>query len=285
MDIQWYPGHMTKARRMMQENIKLIDIVIELLDARVPLSSKNPEIDQLAKGKSRLLVLNKADMADRTLTPEFEQYFQEQGYYVLSLDSRNRKSVRAVSDVVLAACSQKIARDQKKGIKNRPVRAMVVGIPNVGKSTFINTYAGKSVAKTGNKPGVTKGKQWITLGKNIELLDTPGILWPKIEEEAVGYKLAMIGSINDDILDMGELSYQLVSLLVRKYPGVLASYYHISEGKDSFDIIQEIAIARNYKKKGNEPDVARAEKMILNDFRGTRIGKLTLDEVPGGGRT
>uniref|UniRef100_UPI0032083813 ribosome biogenesis GTPase YlqF n=1 Tax=Catenibacillus scindens TaxID=673271 RepID=UPI0032083813 len=209
MNIQWYPGHMTKAIRMMQEDIKLIDIVVELVDARVPLSSKNPDIDQLARGKSRLILLNKADLADRAKTQDWEQYFKEKGFYVHSLDARTGKSVKAVTGIIQEACREKIERDRRRGIINRPVRAMVVGIPNVGKSTFINTYAGKACTKTGNKPGVTKGKQWIRLNKNVELLDTPGILWPKFEDQTVGMKLAIIGSIKDDLLDITELAWNL----------------------------------------------------------------------------
>ena len=180
MNIQWYPGHMTKAKRMMQEDIKLIDIVIELLDARAPLSSKNPDIDNLAANKSRMVILNKADMADARKTAKWEEYFKAKGFFVLSMDSRKNSGMKPVSDTIREACKEKIARDRKRGIINRPIRAMIVGIPNVGKSTFINSYAKKSCTKVGNKPGVTKGKQWIRIGKDVELLDTPGILWPAV---------------------------------------------------------------------------------------------------------
>ena len=181
MEFQWYPGHMTKAKRQMMEDIKLIDLVIELVDARIPLSSRNPDIDELGKQKARLILLNKTDLADPKVTIRWKEYFQKKGYFVVTLDSRNRKGMKEVTQVVMDACAKKIERDRARGIKNRPVRAMVVGIPNVGKSTFINSYAGKACAKTGNKPGVTKGKQWIRLNKNVELLDTPGILWPSLK--------------------------------------------------------------------------------------------------------
>ena len=197
MNYQWYPGHMTKARRMMQENIKLIDLVIELVDARIPISSRNPDIDELGKGKSRIILLNKSDLADPVWNKKWVEYFSNQGMGVLEINSRTGMGIKSIQGLVQEVCKEKIERDRKRGIVNRPVRAMVVGIPNVGKSTFINSFAGKACAKTGNKPGVTKGKQWIRLNKGVELLDTPGILWPKFEDQSVGLKLALIGSIRD----------------------------------------------------------------------------------------
>ena len=188
MNFQWYPGHMTKAKRQMQEDIKLIDLVIELVDARIPLSSRNPDIDELGKNKYRLILMNKADLADKERTREWSAFFKEKGFFVVSLDARSKSGMKSITDIVMEACKEKIERDRKRGIKNRPVRAMVVGIPNVGKSTFINSYAGKACAKTGNKPGVTKGKQWIRLNKSVELLDTPGILWPKFEDQQVEFQ-------------------------------------------------------------------------------------------------
>ena len=199
MNYQWYPGHMTKAKRMMQENIKLIDLVIELVDARIPFSSRNPDIDNLAQNKSRILLLNKADLADAEWNKKWSAYFKGKGLHVVEINSKSGAGIKAIQGTVQEACKEKIERDRKRGIINRPVRAMVVGIPNVGKSTFINSFAGKACTKTGNKPGVTKGKQWIRLNKGLELLDTPGILWPKFEEQAVGMRLAFIGSMNEDI--------------------------------------------------------------------------------------
>ena len=277
MNIQWYPGHMTKARRMMQEDIKLIDLVIELVDARIPLSSKNPDIDELAKNKARLILLNKADLASPEQTKAWEDWFKAKGFYVLSLNARNGSGVKAVTGIIQEACKEKIERDRRRGIMNRPVRAMIVGIPNVGKSTFINTYAGKACTKTGNKPGVTKGKQWIRLNKNVELLDTPGLLWPKFEDQSVGQKLAIIGSIKDDLLDIRELAVQLLGLLMEKYPGILQKRYNIEENRDKIKMLEMIAEARNCRLKGNVLDTQKAAKLLLDDFRSAKLGAITLD--------
>lgn len=279
-NIQWYPGHMTKAKRQMQEDIKLIDLVIELVDARLPQSSKNPDIDTLAKGKSRLILLNKADLASPEYTKAWENWFKSKGFYVLKLDSRAKNGVKAVTSIVAEACKEKIERDRRRGILNRPVRAMVVGIPNVGKSTFINSYAGRACAKTGNKPGVTKGKQWIRLSKTLELLDTPGILWPKFEDQTVGKRLAITGAIKDDILDMNELAVDLVKILVEHYPTMLSKRYQIDEAKTPINIIYGIAENRNCRLKGNEPDFDKAARLLLDDFRSARIGKITLEFPP-----
>ena len=236
MNFQWYPGHMTKAKRQMQEDIKLIDLVIELVDARIPLSSRNPDIDELGKNKYRLILMNKADLADKRATDAWSQFFREKGYFVVSLDARSKSGMKSITDIIMEACKEKIERDRKRGIKNRPVRAMVVGIPNVGKSTFINSYAGKACAKTGNKPGVTKGKQWIRLSKNVELLDTPGILWPKFEDQAVGLRLALIGSIKDEILNIDELALELINFLTENYQGILAERYDVDETQNRYSV-------------------------------------------------
>ena len=277
MNIQWYPGHMTKARRMMQENIKLIDIVIELVDARCPLSSKNPDIDTLAKGKARLILLNKCDMADPAATARWEDYYKALGFFTLQINSRTGTGIKNVSAVVGEACKEKIERDRRRGIKNRPIRAMIVGIPNVGKSTFINSYAGKACTKTGNKPGVTKGKQWIRLNKNIELLDTPGILWPKFEDQAVGMRLAQTGSINDDILNMTEVAVNLVSYLKETYPETIAKRYEIDEHVDTEKILSAVAAARGCLMKGGVPDLDKAALVIIDDYRSMKLGRLTLE--------
>ena len=277
MNIQWYPGHMTKARRMMQEDIKLIDIVIELVDARIPLSSKNPDIDSLAGQKSRMILLNKYDLADPERTAEWERWFKGQGFYVYKLDARKGGQMKTITNISQEACKEKIERDRKRGIINRPVRAMIVGIPNVGKSTFINTYAGKACAKTGNKPGVTKGKQWIRLNKNVELLDTPGILWPKFDDPAVGERLALIGSIKDEILNISELSIRLIEFLKEFYPGILAERYAVDENCDKIAILEKIAEARNCRHKGNILDLDKASKLLIDDFRSGKLGRLTLE--------
>lgn len=277
MNYQWYPGHMTKAKRMMQENIKLIDLIIELVDARIPMSSRNPDIDELGKGKSRIILLNKSDLADARLNQEWESFFKAKGYFVQPLNAKNGAGIKNIQALVQESCKEKIERDRKRGIINRPVRAMVVGIPNVGKSTFINSFAGKACAKTGNKPGVTKGKQWIRLNKNLELLDTPGILWPKFEDQKIGERLALIGSINDEILHVDELAVALIRNLKNSYLDLLEKRYDITIDEDAYDTLKKIAIARKCLQKGELPDVDRASSMLLEDFRSGKLGRITLE--------
>lgn len=279
MNVQWYPGHMTKAKRQMQEDLKLIDLIIELVDARVPLSSRNPDIDQLGQNKSRLILLNKADLADERQNEAWKEYFQKRGFHVVKVDSRNGSGMKTIQNVIQEACKEKIERDRRRGIKNRPIRAMVAGIPNVGKSTFINTFAGKACAKTGNRPGVTKGKQWIRLNKNVELLDTPGILWPKFEDQQVGIRLACVGSIKDDILNMEELALWLIEHLRTNYSGFLEKRYGISEEGTAVEILGKIARARGCLKKGEELDYVKASGLLFDDFRGGKIGRVTLEWV------
>ncbi|MGN0152279.1 MAG: ribosome biogenesis GTPase YlqF [Wujia sp.] len=279
MNIQWYPGHMTKARRMMQEDIKLIDIVVELLDARTPLSSKNPDIDQLAANKYRLILLNKYDLADPAKTALWENYFREKGFFVVCLDSRKNNGMQKITAAIQEACREKIERDRKRGIINRPLRAMVVGIPNVGKSTFINSYAKKACAKVGNRPGVTKGKQWIRLNSNIELLDTPGILWPKFEDQQVGTRLAFIGSINDEIVQKSELALCFIEFLKNNYCNALEDRYNIDMKKENYMILEDIALQRKCLVKGNQPDTDKAANILFDDFRSGRLGRITL-EIP-----
>ena len=277
--INWYPGHMTKAVRQMKEDIKLIDLVIELLDARIPLSSRNPDIDDLGKNKARLVLLNKSDLADETDNNKWIQYFKDKGIIALKINSKNKQGIKEINNAVQIACKEKIERDKKRGIINRPVRAMVVGIPNVGKSTFINAYAGRAAAKTGNKPGVTKGKQWIKLNKNLELLDTPGILWPKFDNQTIGMHLAFIGSINDNILDVTELAYQLVKLLATTYPKVVVERYKIEGHEDPLQVMYQLAESRGCKLKGNQPDLEKTSKIIMDDFRAGKLGRITLDKL------
>ena len=277
MHFQWYPGHMTKAKRMMQENMKLIDLVIELVDARVPVSSRNPDLDELGKNKARLILLNKSDLAEERMNDVWAAYFKEKGYSVVKLNAKKGGGIKSIQGVIQEACKEKIERDRKRGILNRPVRAMVVGIPNVGKSTFINALAGKACAKTGNKPGVTKGKQWIRLNKNVELLDTPGILWPKFEDQTVGLRLAWTGSIKDEILNTEELAAELTGFLVNSYPDVLKEKYEIEESADGFENLRGIAESRHCLVKGNELDTEKAAKLLLDDFRNGRLGRITLE--------
>lgn len=276
MQFQWYPGHMTKARRAMQEDIRLIDVIIELVDARVPYSSKNPDIDQLAAGKSRILLMNKFDLADPIVTEEWISYYETRDYYVTKVNSKNGKGVKAVQNLIQEACKEKIERDRKRGILNRPVRAMIVGIPNVGKSTFINSFAGKACTKTGNKPGVTKGKQWIRLNKQVELLDTPGILWPKFEDQAVGLRLAYIGSIKDELYNIYELSVLLSKYLSEAYPQAVKEFYQISGGTAEEQLTQ-IAEKRGCLKSGGEWDLDKSAKCLVDDFRSGKIGKISLE--------
>ena len=277
MHFQWYPGHMMKAKRMMQENMKLIDLVIELVDARVPVSSRNPDLDELGKNKARLILLNKSDLAEERMNDVWAAYFKEKGYSVVKLNAKKGGGIKSIQGVIQEACKEKIERDRKRGILNRPVRAMVVGIPNVGKSTFINALAGKACAKTGNKPGVTKGKQWIRLNKNVELLDTPGILWPKFEDQTVGLRLAWIGSIKDEILNTEELAAELTGFLVNSYPDVLKEKYEIEESADGFENLRGIAESRHCLVKGNELDTEKVAKLLLDDFRNGRLGRITLE--------
>jgi len=279
MNIQWYPGHMTKAKRAMKEDLKLIDLVIELLDARVPVSSRNPDIDELAGQKSRLILLNKADMADEKTTSAWVAEFKKQGIHTIPIDARQKGFKKQVMDAVLYACWEKLERDKRRGIMNRPIRAMVVGIPNVGKSTFINSFAGKASAKTGNKPGVTRGNQWIHIDKQLELLDTPGILWPKFEDQKVGLDLAMIGSISDEVLNIEELAFEFLKYMSKAYPDKLAERYGLDTGMEALKMMEEIARKRGCLKKGSEPDYEKAAKLIIDDFRSGRLGRLTIESV------
>ena len=278
MNIQWYPGHMTKAKRAMKEDIKLIDLVIELVDARVPLSSRNPDIDDLARGKARMVLLNKSDLADERVNAQWAAWFEAKNIHAVKVDSRNKGTLKQVQSVVQEACKEKIERDRKRGIMNRPIRTMVVGITNVGKSTFINSFAGKACAKTGNKPGVTKGNQWIRLNKTLELLDTPGILWPKFEDQAVGLKLALIGSINDQILNKDDLACRCIRILKERYPGMVSQRFGLeTEDKEPAAILEDVARLRSCLMKGGELDIARAAAMVLDDFRSGKLGRVTLE--------
>ena len=277
MNIQWYPGHMTKAVRQMQEDLKLIDLIIELVDARVPMSSRNPDIDRLGQNKARLVLLNKSDLADERCNQLWQDYFQQKGLHVVKINARSGAGLKSIQGVVQEACREKIERDRRRGILNRPIRAMVVGIPNVGKSTFINSYAGKACTKTGNKPGVTKGKQWIRLNKNLELLDTPGILWPKFEDQQVGIKLSLIGSIKDDILNLDELSLELLRRLHRDYPGVLEQRFGIQESDKPLEMLEAVSRVRNCLLKGQELDYSKAARLLLEEFRNGKIGRITLE--------
>lgn len=288
MNYQWYPGHMTKAVRSMQEDIKLVDLVVEVLDARIPISSRNPDIDSLANNKARLVLLNKADLADNKYNEKWVAYFKDKGITALLINAKTGNGLKGIQAAVQEACKEKIERDRKRGIKNRPVRAIVVGIPNVGKSTFINAYAGRACAKTGNKPGVTKGKQWIRLGKNLELLDTPGILWPKFESQIIGRNIAFIGSMNDQIIQIEELALDLIEVLEKLYPGILKTRYEeetpikIETEDTKVQMLYQICESRKCYKKGEEYDTEKAAALLMDDFRNGRLGRITLEQDVGG---
>ncbi|MDE5966173.1 MAG: ribosome biogenesis GTPase YlqF [Lachnospiraceae bacterium] len=277
MNIQWYPGHMTKARRTMQEDIKLIDIVIELVDARAPLSSKNPDIDDLAKNKFRLILLNKVDMADDQYTQAWENYFKDMGFFTARINAKTGAGMKQLTPLIQEVCREKLDRDKKRGILNRPIRAMIVGIPNVGKSTFINSFTKRTVTKVGNRPGVTKGKQWIRLNKSVELLDTPGILWPKFEDQQVGIRLAMIGSIREEILNTGELALRIIDFMKTNYRQLFENRYGIVMQDKAADTLAQLAIARNCKLKGDALDYDKASMLLLEEFRNAKIGRITLE--------
>lgn len=279
MNIQWYPGHMTKTVRMMSENISLVDVVVELIDARIPYSSKNPDIDNLAKNKKRIIVMNKTDLADPAKTEVWKKWFEAKGFTVILADAVKGTGVNKVADTARTLMKDKIEREKARGRLFVPVRAMIVGIPNVGKSTFINKTVGKTTAKTGDKPGVTKGKQWIRIKKDFELLDTPGILWPKFEDEEVGLKLAMIGSINDNILDTETLCTEYINLMMVVNPNFIKNRYNVEFDTidEPHDVLEKIAVSRGFIKKGGEPDCERTAKIVLDEFRGGKIGKITLE--------
>lgn len=283
MTIQWFPGHMAKARRQVTEKLKLVDIVFELIDARLPLSSRNPMIDEVINQKPRLLILNKADLADKTETAKWIHYFEAEGMRAIAIDSFNGQGLQAVTKAAKEILAPKIDRMKKRGIRPGAIRAMIVGIPNVGKSTLINRLAKKNIAKTGNTPGVTKAQQWIKYGKELELLDTPGILWPKFEDKEVGYKLALTGAIKDILLNMEDLAVYALRFLEENYPNRLEERYGLtvigSESDDIIGIFDHIGALRKIYTTGAEVDYDRVAELIVRDIRNEYLGKLTFDRV------
>jgi ribosome biogenesis GTPase A len=283
MNIQWFPGHMAKTRRLIAENLKLVDVIIELLDARIPFSSRNPEIDSLINNKPRLVAFNKSDLADDQISSQWIQWYANQGIKCILINSITGKGLNEVKTRARDLMSEKIERDKAKGKIFTPVRTMVVGVPNVGKSSFINKIVGKATAQTGDRPGVTRGKQWIRINSEIELLDTPGILWPKFEDQSVGLRLALIGSINDTILDTTNLALELILILSKNYPEVLSARYGLEQTeaaehlKEAGIILESIAIKRACLLKGGAPDTDRAAAMLIDDFRSTKLGRITLE--------
>ncbi|MCI9170856.1 MAG: ribosome biogenesis GTPase YlqF [Lawsonibacter sp.] len=291
MNIQWYPGHMTKTRRQIEADLKLVDIVVEIIDARIPASSRNPDIDAICAGKPRLIVLNRADQADPAQNRAWEAYFRSQGRSVLETDARSGRGINQFSDVVRGALSEQIARWREKGQIGRPVRAMVVGVPNVGKSTFINKVARKKSAKAGDRPGVTRGKQWVHVDQGLDLLDTPGILWPKFEDEATGMNLAYTGAVKDEIMDVETLGCHFMALLGERYPQALMDGYRLpelparEEGENDaawgYRLLQAAAAKRGMRISGGEVDTERMARVLLDEYRGGRLGRFTL-ELPEG---
>ena len=284
LNIQWFPGHMTKAQRMIEEHMKQVDAVCEILDARIPLSSLNPEIERITARKPKLYALNKADLADPAVTEEWIKYFRAADAGCVAISAKQKGGANAVKAAIEKELAGLLERRQNRGMAGAKTQVMLCGIPNVGKSTFINTFAGSARAKAADRPGVTKGKQWIRLNKNVELLDTPGILWPKFEDEAVGMRLAYIGSIKDDILNMEELSLTLIDFLREKYSGALEKRYQIQEEGTAVQILEAIARSRGCLKKGEELDYAKASLILFDDFRSGKIGRITLEWVPEEGK-
>lgn len=279
MNIQYYPGHHTKTRRQIEEDVKFVDLVAELLDARIPISSRNPDIDRIVGGKPRLVILNRADQADPTMTAQWSRYFRAQGCHVIETNAKEGKGIPAFSAAIREAMKEKIEQWNAKGQVGRPVRAMVVGIPNVGKSTFINKVAKRKSAKAGDKPGVTRGKQWVTVDKGLELLDTPGILWPKFEDEVTGMHLAFTGAIRDEVVDSETLASALMALLAERYPAALEERYRVAPqpGQEGWELLEQAAKKRGMLISGGEADTERMSRVLLDEFRGGKLGRFTLE--------
>lgn len=278
--IQWFPGHMAKTERQISADIRLVDVVIELLDARIPISSSNPRLPELIGNKKRLILLNKSDLADKKENELWQAYFSSRKISSLCVNATsNNRYTKSIHSAILTLCAEKFERNKRRGIQNTTVKAMVVGIPNVGKSTLINSISNKAAAKTGNKPGVTKSNQWIRLNKDIELLDTPGILWPKFESETVGRHLAFIGSIKDDIIDIGTLVFHLIEVLQTEHKGLLFQRYGVDEEQPALSVLEEIARKKMCLKKGGELNLDTASRMVVDDFRKAKLGTVTLERV------
>jgi len=275
VNIQWFPGHMTKAKRNMQENMKLVDLVIELRDARIVNSSKNPMIDKLIQDKPRVIILTKKDKADPNVTKEWIKNLKSEKTEVIAIDTLHENIINDIVNASKKVCNNKLVRWSKKGIKARPLRAMVVGIPNVGKSTLINKIANKKIAKTSDKPGVTKALQWVKLNRELELLDTPGVLWPKFESDKVAYNLAIVGSINDKILHLDDIVGYAFKYLLAKYPSIISQRYDVEEIEDIWTLVDNIAIKKGWILRGKEIDYDRTFKVILNEIRDDKFGRIS----------
>lgn len=278
LNIQWYPGHMTKTRRQIEADLKLVDAVCEIVDARIPMSSRNPDIDAICGSKPRILVLNRMDLADPEATKRWADYFRGKGMAVLATDCKSRKGIGDFTPAARKACAEKLERDAKRGM-NRPLRVMVVGIPNVGKSTLINQISGRKGAKAENRPGVTRGKQWVTVDNGLQLLDTPGILWPKFEDPEVGMMLAYTGAVKENVIDLEELACHLMTLLHKYYPQTLLERYKVEApaGTLGWELLELAGRKRGYLVSGGEVNLERMARVLLDEFRGGKLGKFTLE--------
>ncbi|WP_461610410.1 ribosome biogenesis GTPase YlqF [Cytobacillus kochii] len=278
MTIQWFPGHMAKARREVTEKLKLVDIIFELVDARIPLSSRNPMIEQIIQQKPRLVLLNKADMADPILTKQWIDYFKSKGLTAISINSQDGQGMKDITLAAKQLLQEKFDKQKAKGIRPRAIRAMIVGIPNVGKSTLINRLAKKNIAKTGNKPGVTKAQSWIKVGKEMELLDTPGILWPKFEDQEIGLKLALTGAIKDTILNLQDIAVYALRFMTEHYPEKLVERYQLNElPEEIVELFDEIGQKRGCLVSGGTVDYDKVTELIIREFRSEKFGRLTLE--------
>ena len=278
MNIQWYPGHMTKTRRQIEADLKQVDAVCEIVDARIPMSSRNPDIDAICGSKPRIIVLNRMDLADPAATKKWAAYFKNKGMAVISTDCKTRRGIADFTPAARTACREKLERDAARGM-NRPLRVMVVGIPNVGKSTLINQISGRKGAKAENRPGVTRGKQWVTVDSGLQLLDTPGILWPKFEDPEVGMMLAYTGAVKEGVIDLEELACRLMELLHKFYPQTLAERYKVEapEGTPGWELMEMAGRKRGYLISGGEVNTERMAKVLVDEFRGGKLGKFTLE--------
>jgi len=280
MNIQWYPGHMTKTRRKLDADLKLVDAVCEIVDARIPMSSRNPDIDSICGNKPRIIILNRMDLADPEATKRWSEHFRQKGMAVLATDCKSRKGINGFQPAVRSVLREKIERNAAKGM-NKPLKVMVVGIPNVGKSTLINQISGRKGAKAENRPGVTRGVQWVTVENTLLLLDTPGILWPKFDDPEVGMMLAYTGAIKDDILDIEELACRLIKLLYNRYPQALKDRYGIDTDDDlpGYELLEMAGRKRGFLVSGGEINTERMAKVLLDEYRSGKLGHFTL-EVP-----
>ena len=280
MNIQWYPGHMTKTRRQIEQDLRLVDAVCEIVDARIPASSRNPDIDAICGDKPRMVILNRIDMADARMTDIWSSFLRAKGFAVVRTDCKNRRGLEKFLPAVRELLAEKLRRYAEKGFVNKPLKLMVVGIPNVGKSTFINQIAGRKGAKAENRPGVTRGKQWVTVDRGLLLLDTPGILWPKFDDEEVGRRLAYTGAVKDDVMDTETLAANLMAMLWRRYPDALRERYKLDPaGDDSgFALLEQSAAKRGFLLSGGVLDTERMARILLEEFRSCKIGRFTLED-------